>query len=75
MERVSDDFSKPNCPIYRVHFIRRCAADARKAINVEISTNASKQKDLRNYPKVPKIGADSGSRTHNLLVTNEMLCH
>jgi hypothetical protein len=20
LERVSDDFSKPNCPIYRVHF-------------------------------------------------------
>ena len=55
--------------------LRRCAAEKRIALCIGISTKSRKQKDFRNYPKVQNLGADGGSRTPNLLVTNEMLCH
>ena len=45
------------------------------AQHIEISTKASKQKDFRIWPKVPKNGADGESRTLNLRITNALLCH
>ena len=52
--------------------MRRCAAQHSEALNVEISTKTSKIKDLRNYPKVLKNGADNGIRVFEPLAITEL---
>ena len=54
---------------------RRCAAGRLNAEHVEISTKSSNIKGPGSCLPGPILGADGGSRTPNLLVTNEMLCH
>ena len=61
MERVSDDFSKSNCPIYRVHFNLYPARFVKIAQNIEISRNPSKIKSSRMFSESPENGCGGGT--------------
>jgi integrase len=70
MERVSDDFSKPNCPIYRVHF-RKIKVKSRQLRSKTVKPDCTQVFTREEYEQIKTMAAkdfeDGTFKVHSLV--------